>query len=352
MTLYLSTMSTPKLYNFITAVNLKSFLISAISVGLIGLPSVLSLPAQVDAAKFDGEEQVGIDVYKNSSAAVVTISTGKSNGSGSIVSPEGLVLTNEHVVRGTQTGQVMVITSNGNRYNGRVIAIDRNNDLALVQLQSSDRLPALRLADNNGIQVGQRVYAIGSPYGLSGTLTTGILSRIGKGGDLQTDAALNPGNSGGPLLNSQGELIGVNKSILSPGQGNIGIGFATSAVVAQDFIQQNRYRNSPDSGNVAAAPQPPVTPSYDSPNYGSPNFGTTGPRLGVTVDATTLIVQDVAPNSLALSIGIRPGDRILAVNGQRLTSAEALVDFLEQRPNSAILTIARNRRVANVQVKF
>jgi serine protease Do len=329
-------------------VNLKSFLISAISVGLIGLPSVLSLPAQVDAAKFDGEEQVGIDVYKNSSAAVVTISTGKSNGSGSIVSPEGLVLTNEHVVRATQTGEVMVITSNGNRYNGRVIAIDRNNDLALVQIQSSDRLPALRLADNNGIQVGQRVYAIGSPYGLSGTLTTGILSRIGKGGDLQTDAALNPGNSGGPLLNSQGELIGVNKSILSPGQGNVGIGFATSAVVAQDFIQQNRYRNSPDSGNVATAPQP-VSPNFGAPNS---NYGTAGPRLGVTVDATTLIVQDVAPNSLALSIGIRPGDRILAVNGQRLTSAEALVDFLEQRPNSAILTIARNRRVANVQVKF
>jgi S1-C subfamily serine protease len=227
---------------------------------------------------------------------------------------------------------VSVSTNAGKRYTGQVIATDAANDLALVRLNTSDSLPTLRISNPQNIQVGQRVFAIGSPFGLSGTLTTGILSRIGRNGDLQTDAALNPGNSGGPLLNSRGELIGVNKAILSTGGGNIGIGFATSVTIAKDFIAQNRNRTAPS--NTALSPSP------------------SNPSFGVTLDARTLVVLGVQPNSIAAEIGLRPGDQLIGINGRRLRGIEDLQDFLETRPSSAILTVARNRRVANVRVNF
>jgi S1-C subfamily serine protease len=199
-------------------------------------------------------------------------------------------------------------------------------------LNTTDRFPTVRLSNAENIQVGQRVFAIGSPFGLSGTLTTGILSRIGRNGDLQTDAALNPGNSGGPLLNSRSELIGVNKAILSTGGGNIGIGFATSAVVAKDFIQQNRNRST---SSTTVERSPSSTPS-----------------LGVTLDARTLVILGVQPGSLAANLGLRRGDRLIAIDGQRLRGIEDLQAFLESRPSSAILTVGRNRRFANVRVDF
>jgi serine protease Do len=227
---------------------------------------------------------------------------------------------------------VTVATTTGKRYTGQVIATDRRNDLALVRLNTTDRFPTVRLSNAQAIQVGQRVFAIGSPFGLSGTLTTGILSRIGRNGDLQTDAALNPGNSGGPLLNSRGELIGVNKAILSRGGGNIGIGFATSVAVAQDFIQQNRNRSNPSTSALAPS--------------------TSSPRLGVTLDARTLVIVGVQPGSVAANLGLRPGDQLVAINGRRLRRIQDLQTFLDTRPSSAVLTIGRNRRLASVRVNF
>lgn len=279
------------------------------------------------------DEQTSISVYRTASPAVVTISAGSSSGSGSIVSPEGLVLTNNHVIRSARGGVVTVRTTTGSRYTGQVIATDPPNDLALIRLNTSDRFPTIRLSGAETIQVGQRVFAIGSPFGLSGTLTTGILSRIGRNGDLQTDAALNPGNSGGPLLNSRGELIGVNKAILSNGGGNVGIGFATSAVVARNFIQQNRNRTAP----VAGAASPTASSSRS---------------LGVTLDARTLVIMGVQPGSVAARIGLRQGDQLIGINGRRLRSVDDLQSFLASRPKGAIFTIARNRRIANVQVAF
>jgi serine protease Do len=278
------------------------------------------------------DEQTSISVYRTASPAVVTISTNSGSGSGSIVSPEGLVLTNNHVIRSARDGVVSVRTTTGERYTGQVIATDVKNDLALIRLNTSDRLPTIRLSGVETIQVGQRVFAIGSPFGLSGTLTTGILSRIGRNGDLQTDATLNPGNSGGPLLNSRGELIGVNKAILSNGGGNVGIGFATSAVVAKDFIQQNRNRTTP----IAAQANP----------------STSSRSLGVTLDTRTLVILEVQPGSVAAGIGIRRGDQLLGINGRRLRSIDDLQAFLASRPASAVFTVARNRRIANVQVNF
>lgn len=297
------------------------------------MPVALSSPAPANALNIvQNDEQTSINVYRTASPAVVTISTNNGSGSGSIISPEGLVLTNNHVIRSARGGVVSVRTTAGGRYSGQVIATDPKNDLALVRLNTTERLPSLRLSDAQSIQVGQRVFAIGSPFGLSGTLTTGILSRIGRDGDLQTDAALNPGNSGGPLLNSRGELIGVNKAILSTGGGNIGIGFATSAVVAKDFIQQNRNRTAP----MVTAERPNALQR----------------SLGVTIDTSNLVILGVQPGSVAAAIGLRRGDQLIAINGRRLRSVEDLQVFLASRPTSAIFTVARNRRLANVQIDF
>jgi len=313
----------------------ERWLLCAASLCLLNTPAVSSVPVPPILAQAQGEEQTSIDVYRTASPAVVTISTGRGSGSGTIVSPEGLVLTNDHVIRSARGGVVSVSTTTGKRYTGQVIATDRANDLALVRLNTSDRFPSVKLSNPASIQVGQRVFAIGSPFGLSGTLTTGILSRVGRNGDLQTDAALNPGNSGGPLLNSRGELIGVNKAILSPGGGgNTGIGFATSATVARNFIQQNRNRTAP-----------PITTAQ------TPSLPSTR-GLGVTVDTGTLVVLGVQPGSPAANIGIRPGDRIIAINGRRLRGVQDLQTFLARRPASAILTVGRNRRLADVRVNF
>ena len=311
----------------------ERLLLCVACVCLVSTPALSSVPVPTRLAQVRNEEQTTIDVYRIASPAVVTIDTGRGSGSGSIVSSEGLILTNEHVVRGARGGRATVITSSGKRYTGQVIATDRTNDLALVRLNTTDRFPTVRLSRPQSIQVGQRVFAIGSPFGLSGTLTTGILSRISPDGNLQTDAALNPGNSGGPLLNSQGELIGVNRAILSRGVGgNTGIGFATSIAIAQDFIQQNRNRSG--SSTTAIAPSSAT------------------PRLGVTWDARTLIILGVQSGSLAANIGLRPGDRLIAIDGRRLRGIDDVQGFLERRPSSAIFTIGRNRRLANVRVNF
>ncbi|WP_287129066.1 S1C family serine protease [Candidatus Cyanaurora vandensis] len=297
-----------------------------LTLGLMATP-VLAAPTK---ARFDPEEQTSINVYKSTSPAVVTVSSRLGSGAGTVISPEGLVLTNEHVIRNAPRGTVTIQTSQGKRYTGQVTAVDRRNDLALVRLTTQDRFSVIPLADQDGIQVGQQVFAIGNPFGLSGTFTRGILSRISRNGDLQTDAALNPGNSGGPLLNSRGELIGVNKAILSPDGGNVGIGFATSAVVARNFIQQ--YQKTP-TGTVAVRPNEP-------------------PRLGVSLDAETLVIQQVQPGSLAAELGLRTGDQLVAINGQPLAGTEDLREFLDSRPDSAVFTVARNRRLTNLRVDF
>jgi len=298
-------------------------------------PAAFSVPELADSAKYSREEQVSINVYSKASPAVVTLRAGRGSGSGSIIDAQGLVLTNAHVVQNARNGRVVAVTAAGKRYQGQTIAVDRRNDLALVKLQTRDRLPTIAIASSSNIRVGQEVYAIGSPFGLSGTLTTGILSRIAPNGDLQTDAAINQGNSGGPLLNSRGELIGVNKAILSPGgRGNIGIGFATSADAVKTFIARSRDRRNPNP-NITRSPRRQSSP----------------PRLGVEV-TPDLVIHAVQRNSLAARIGLRPGDRIVAINRRRVTTVLDLLSFLETQPRSAQLTIARHRRLATVTVDF
>src|SRR5438309_9666718 len=163
----------------------------------------------------------------------------KGSGSGFIISPDGRIVTNFHVISGDR--QPTVTLANKKQYKARVLGIDRNNDLALIKIEPRENLQVLKMGDSDPLQVGQKVLAIGNPFGLEGTLTTGIVSSLGRSiqgedgtpleGLIQTDAAINPGNSGGPLLDSRGNVIGINTAIYgsqtSSGEaGSIGIGFA------------------------------------------------------------------------------------------------------------------------------
>jgi serine protease Do len=183
------------------------------------------------------DEDVTVRVYQLASPAVVSVRAGSATGSGSIIDSKGLVLTNGHVVRNSNT--VVVTLANKKQLQGKVISRSRNPDLALIQLQNvTGSLPKINISTSNQIKVGQRAFAIGDPFGqFAGTLTTGIISRIDSDRKLlQTDAAINPGNSGGPLLNSRGELIGVNTLIFTPGEGNVGLGFAINADTVRQFV--------------------------------------------------------------------------------------------------------------------
>lgn len=185
------------------------------------------------------DEETSVRVYEQASPAVVSIETRDGTGSGSIISPDGLVLTNAHVVGNAR--RVTVALSNGQRVQGEVVGFANDGlDLAAIRLSGQQNLPTIPIAASGTVRVGQRAFAIGNPFGqFQGTFTTGIVSRIDPDrGLIQTDAAINPGNSGGPLLNSRGELIGVNTSIYTIGQstGNIGIGFAISTERIQPFL--------------------------------------------------------------------------------------------------------------------
>lgn len=204
----------------------------------------------------DNDERTNIRVYKQAGPAVVSIRAGSAVGSGSILSSDGLILTNAHVIASAQGNPVQVTLADGRKFTGKIVGVGNNSlDLALIQLQGAKNLPTVKLS-NSTVEVGQRAFAIGNPFGqFQGTFTTGIVSRVdAKRGLIQTDAAINPGNSGGPLLNSDGEQVGVNTAIYSPSQeaGNIGIGFAIATNKVQPFLTSYRQGRL---GTVAQAQQ-------------------------------------------------------------------------------------------------
>jgi len=223
--------------------------ICAITIDAIVAPvNLLNLSLKPSSAFAQGiDEQTNIRVYQRASPAVVSIEAGDSTGSGSIISPDGLILTNAHVVQGFRT--VRVVLADGRRFQAEVLAFDRNElDLAVVQIPEQRNLPTITLAQNP-VQVGQRVFAMGNPFGgFQGTFTVGIVSRIDQErGLVQSNVAINFGNSGGPLLNSQGELIGVNSAIFtdSISGGNIGIGFAIAIDRVEPFLADVQAGRAP-----------------------------------------------------------------------------------------------------------
>jgi S1-C subfamily serine protease len=216
------------------------------------------------------EDQLYVGIYERASPSVVHIATRarvyrffrgydtqEGSGSGFVYDAQGHILTNQHVIEGAD--QVDVIFADGTSAPAKVVGGDAYNDLAVLKAEGVDpaSLVPLPLGSSRGLKVGLRVVAIGNPYGLDRTLTTGVISALGRtlerqdeaalGEVIQTDAAINPGNSGGPLLNLRGEVIGVNTSIQSPSGGSVGIGFAvpadTIARVAPELIARGRYEH-------------------------------------------------------------------------------------------------------------
>ena len=196
----------------------------------------------VFAQNISAEEQINTTVYETVYPAIVVIEgdipSGYSTGTGCIISSDGYILTSNHVVKNAKN--IEVTTNTGKVYPAKTIkTTGKNKDLALLKIEPKTALPMVKLGNSENVKVGQRVLAIGNPFGFSGTLTTGIVSRIDyHNNKIQTDAAINPGSSGGPIVNVNGEVIGISQSIYNPdnNQSNIGIGFAVPVNEAKSLI--------------------------------------------------------------------------------------------------------------------
>ena len=208
----------------------------------------------VGAQNYGADELINISVYERINPAIVAIDAnladGFSAGTGCVIRSHGVILTGSHVIEGAK--EIDVTTSDGKVYKASVLAkMGKNKDLALLKITPKSRLKTISFGDSSDVKVGQKVLAIGNPFGFSGTLTSGIVSRIDYAkGRIQTDAAINPGCSGGPLLNSQGEVIGISQSIYNPDNNisNIGIGFAIPVNDAKKFIETANLDNTTLTG--------------------------------------------------------------------------------------------------------
>ncbi len=204
----------------------------------------------VAAQNYAPDELINISVYEKINPAIVSIDAnlddGFSAGTGCVIRADGVILTGSHVIDGAK--EIDVTTYDGKVYKASVLAkMGKNKDLALLKIEPKKSLRTIAFGDSEDIKVGQKVLAIGNPFGFSGTLTSGIVSRIDYAkGRIQTDAAINPGCSGGPLLNSQGEVIGISQSIYNPDNNisNIGIGFAIPVNEAKKFIETANLDNT------------------------------------------------------------------------------------------------------------
>lgn len=213
---------------------MKKFLTTIIAAVMLCMPAT--------AQYYDKDELININVYEKISPAIVSVTAqlndGVSEGTGCIITTDGQILTGWHVVEGAKT--IDVTTSNGQTYKAKLMAkMKDSRDLALLKINPEEALATVSFGDSEEVKVGQKVLSIGNPFGFSNTLTQGIISRIDYVKNrFQTDAAINPGCSGGPILNSTGEVIGISQSIYNPDHNisNIGIGFAVPSNEAVKFI--------------------------------------------------------------------------------------------------------------------
>jgi len=334
-------------------------------------------PAKVEITEaattdvLDAEEQNNISVYQKNLSAVVNITSRavtfdffyglvpqEGQGTGFIIDKEGHILTNYHVV--AEARQVEVTLSNRKKYRATIVGTDRPHDLAIIQIKATNLTP-VALGDSRNLRVGQKVYAIGNPFGLSGTMTRGIVSSIrpvqepdGMRIDeaIQTDAAINPGNSGGPLLNWHGEVIGINTMIASSVGQSAGIGFAipinTAKAVLNDLVTLGRVRR-PALG-VKTIPLDPELAD----------------QMGLSIDYGLLIVQAIQGGS-ADRAGLRGGteraylgnmpimlggDVIVAIDGEKVDNQQDLAQVMNNHRagDTVRISIYRNKKKMDVSV--
>jgi S1-C subfamily serine protease len=327
-------------------------------------------PSVTHSAGLGADEINNIDVYKTAKDSVVYITSTvyqqtwffevvptRELGSGFIINPDGQILTNNHVVSGS--AQVEVTLPDQTRYKAKILVRDRNNDLALIKIEPNRKLPFLPLGDSERLQVGQKVLAIGNPFGLAGTLTTGIVSALGRpiqsengqlDGMIQTDAAINSGNSGGPLLDSQGNVIGINTAIYGPSGGNVGIGFAMPINRAKGMLDDFRAGRKPARLGVSTIlVKGDLARALDLPASGG------------------LLIQEVVRGSAAQDAGLRGGREVVLVGNSRLIVGGDLITAIDGKPvsegdavtkalalkhagDTMDLTVYRNGRSVNVRV--
>src|SRR5215813_285601 len=319
----------------------------------------------------DSDEQLNVTVYKKALPSVVNITSTavaydffygpvpqQGMGSGFVIDTEGHILTNFHVVEGAR--QVEVTTSDKKKYRAQIVGTDPIHDLAVIQIPTK-AVPQSEIGDSKSLVVGQKVYAIGNPFGLSGTMTRGIISSIrslkGERGfideAIQTDAAINPGNSGGPLLNARGQVIGINTMILTGGvEQSAGIGFAipinTAKAVLDDLVHLGRVRR-PEIGVRTI----PIGPELAD-------------QMGLAADSGLLVVQ-VVPGSAAEKAGLHAGsekaylgstlitlggDLIVAIDGEAIQDQQDLSHVMQRHHSgdSVNITVYRGRKRLDVKV--
>ncbi|HXR32390.1 MAG TPA: trypsin-like peptidase domain-containing protein [Verrucomicrobiae bacterium] len=322
------------------------------------------------------EESINVRIYRQASPAVANILTKATEydffmdpvpvegaGSGFVIDARGYILTNYHVVAGAQT--IEVILGDQSRYPAKFIGADQRNDVALVKIDPKGKqLKVLPLGDSATLQVGQKVLAIGDPFGFQSTLTTGVVSALGRTVQtsqttfideaIQTDASINRGNSGGPLINTHGEVIGINSAIYTPSGTTAGIGFAipinTAKLIANDLMTEGRVRRAylgvqtvPVGGWLAEALDLPVQDG--------------------------LLVEQTTKGSPAAAAGIRGGDRvaeagmrriviggdvIVALDGQKVANQFDMNVLLNRkRPGDTVtLTVYRGAKKVDIPVKL
>jgi len=259
-----------------------------------------------------------------------------SLGSGFIISPDGVVVTNNHVIESADA--IEVILQNGRRYEATVIGRDPATDIAVLRVHAGQQLPYVNMGDSDTARVGDIVLAIGNPFGLGGSLSVGVVSARNRNIDagryddfIQTDAAINRGNSGGPLFNTDGEVIGVNTAIVSPTGASVGVGFATPTSIVRPVVDQ-------------------IT------RYGETRRGWLGVRLAnmsrAAADragydgATGAVVTRITPSGPAAAAGLRPGDVVLRFNGHDIPDSRALTRMVGEAPvgSTAAIDIVRDGR--------
>src|SRR5271156_3299693 len=334
-------------------------------------------PAAANETALDPTETENVRIYRQAAPAVANIVTRtveydfffnpvpvEGAGSGFLIDTDGHILTNNHVVQGAQT--IEVTLGDQSRYKGKLLGSDAANDIALIQIDLAGRkITPLPLGDSRGLLVGQRVLAIGNPFGFQSTLTTGVVSSLGRTVQtrentfideaIQTDASINQGNSGGPLLNSRGEVIGINSAIYSPSGTTAGIGFAipvnTAKRVADDLITRGRVRHA--------------------------TLGAEGrvlwPRLAEALNLAAqqgILIEHVEPGGPAAQAGIRGGtksltdsrmqelrvggDVLIAIDAKQITSQSDL-SLLLNRPqpgDTVTATIVRDGKKMNLPIKL
>ncbi len=267
-------------------------------------------------------------------------------GSGFIVDPAGFIVTNNHVVGNAK--RVVVSLQSGEEYAARVVGSDELTDLALLRIEPrGGPLPAVVWGASGALRIGQWVLSAGNPFGLGGTVTSGIVSargrEIGAGpfdDFIQTDAAINPGNSGGPLFNAAGEVVGISTAIYSPSGASAGIGFASPSDLARPVIETLRREGRVERGWLGVAVQ-------DAPAEASRDAAPAAARRGV-------VIAGVERDSPAARAGLRTGDLVLAVNGERVESSRALVRNVAAVPpgQTVRVTVLRDGRERDLPVEI